>query len=130
MLEDPDAPKPFPNPFIHWVVYKNPAFRCRIERKSSTPPRIAINPRSTPGKKIDPAGKKLRRQDRIHRHGPPTRPRRIIIISKLYALDTTLDIVAGIDRDTLKAIMTGHIIEEAHLVGTLRKMGRRQSHQN
>jgi Raf kinase inhibitor-like YbhB/YbcL family protein len=24
VVEDPDAPKPFPNPFIHWILYKIP----------------------------------------------------------------------------------------------------------
>lgn len=114
LVEDPDAPKPFPNPFIHWVLYKIPPITTSLSEavpteKTLANPKGAMQGQNSAGKigyvgPAPPPG-----------HGPHH------YHFKLIALDTELSVVPGLDRDALKALLGNHILDQAELVGTYEK---------
>jgi len=99
IVEDPDAPA---GNWIHWIVYGIPV----IDR---------IQENSVPGTqgrndfdKLDYGGP-----------CPPSGVHRYFF--RLYALDTTLDLEEGINKDTLVNAMEDHILDQAELVGRFGK---------
>lgn len=99
IVEDPDAPA---GTWIHWVVYSIPV----IDQ---------IKENSVPGTQ----GKND--FDKLDYGGPcpPSGVHRYFY--RLYALDTTLDLEEGIDKDTLVNAMEDHILDQAELVGRFGK---------
>ena len=98
VMDDPDAPA---GTWVHWVVYNIPA-----ESRSLTPlPASARQGENSFGKTgyggpCPPKG-----------HGPHR------YFFRLYALDTMLDLQAPADSAGLRAVMNGHVIDNAELMG-------------
>ncbi|HTW95934.1 MAG TPA: YbhB/YbcL family Raf kinase inhibitor-like protein [Tepidisphaeraceae bacterium] len=111
IVEDPDAPKPYPNPFIHWVIYKIPPDISGLSEAIPTDEILSTPSGSVQGRNsamkigyvgcAPPPG-----------HGPHHYHFRI------FALDKPLELRPGMTRDELRAAMAGHIVEEGDLVGT------------
>ncbi len=98
IMDDPDASK---GPWIHWLIWDIPADKTMLSK----------------GEKIPyPQGKN---SAGIMGYGGPCPPQGTHrYFFRLYALDTILSLEKGSNRKQLEAAMTGHIIEEAQLIGT------------
>ena len=99
IVEDPDAPA---GNWIHWIVYGIPVID-RIQ-ENSVPGTQGRNDfdKMDYGGPCPPSG--------VHRY-----------FFRLYALDTTLDLEEGINKDTLVNAMEDHILDQAELVGRFGK---------
>jgi Raf kinase inhibitor-like YbhB/YbcL family protein len=104
ILDDPDAPGPFP--FVHWVIYGLPA------EAPSLPEGAAGE--SSPG--FLQGINSTRGQGYFGPSPPPGPAHRYMF--HLYALDHTLALKPGLDKRALLIAMEGHVLEEAVLVGT------------
>ncbi|MFH1191363.1 MAG: YbhB/YbcL family Raf kinase inhibitor-like protein [Candidatus Omnitrophota bacterium] len=99
IVDDPDAPM---GTWVHWVVFDIPPI-----------PGIAEN--SIPGiQGINSAGGK-----NYHGPCPPSGAYRYLF--KIYALDTVLNLKAGISKEQLEKAMQGHILASAQLLGLYKK---------
>jgi len=114
IVDDPDAP--MPTPWVHWVLWKIPADAAALPEgfTEETVPASA------------PAG--LRQGASSWRGGvgyrgpaPPAGHGVHHYHFKLYALDVVLDLPARSDKDALLAVMKGHILAEAELIGTYQR---------
>jgi len=102
---DPDAPS---GTFTHWVIFNIPA--NSHELKEGIPPKPMLLDGATQGKND---------LDEIGYTGPdppPGKPHHYCF--KLFALDTTLDLPAGVSHGELRARTPGHVLAEADLIGT------------
>ncbi len=101
ICDDPDAPRP--EPFVHWVVYKIPADRTGFPEGSTQGALEGQNDFGQTG------------------YGGPMPPRGHGVHHyhfKVYALDTELEVGAGLTKDQLLEAMEGHVLDEGELVGT------------
>lgn len=112
ICDDPDAPRP--EPWVHWVI-------CKIPPSASGLPEDVAKTK-TPG---EPAGALQGKNSwgRIGYGGPAPPPGHGVhhYHFKLYALDATLSLAPGLDKDHLLAEMKGHVIAEGELVGTYQR---------
>lgn len=100
-MDDPDVPKSAPvDVWDHWVVFNIPPTTRQILENWSVE---GVRGKGTRGE-LDYGGP--RPPDREHRY-----------FFKLYALDTELDLVEGASKQEVIDAMSGHIIEQAELVG-------------
>ncbi len=99
IVDDPDAPN---GDWVHWVVYDIPVM-ARIE-EDSIPGTQGMNSFG----ELDYGGP-----------CPPSGTHRYFF--RLYALNTTLGLPEGVDKNGLKERMEGHIIEYAELMGTYQR---------
>ncbi len=107
IVDDPDAPVAT---FVHWVLYNIPP--DRTELPEGVPPTLEV-----PG--IGLQGTNDFKDRRIGYRGPcppPGKPHRYFF--KLYALDTTLDIIPGASPANVERSMRGHILAQGYLMGT------------
>jgi Raf kinase inhibitor-like YbhB/YbcL family protein len=108
VMEDPDA-KPV-TPFVHWLAWNIPA------TVTSLPEGVQEQPRLT-----DPDGVLQGRNTRgsLGYYGPkpPVGEAAHHYHFQVYALDATLDVPFGSDRDTLLKAMQGHVIGKGEIVG-------------
>ena len=107
VVDDPDAPV---GTFIHWVLYNIPPDRSDLPE--GVPRQLEV-----PG--IGLQGTNDFRDNRIGYRGPcppPGKPHRYFF--KLYALNTTLDIIKGASAATVERAMRGHILAQGQLMGT------------
>jgi hypothetical protein len=95
VVDDPDAPA---GTFVHWVVFDIPLV-SKIEENS------------IPGKQ----GKNTTGKQNYASPCPPSGTHRYFF--KLYALDTVLNLEAGVSKGALEKAMQGHILEKAQLIG-------------
>ena len=111
IVDDPDAPDPAApkRTWVHWVLYDIPPSAHTLaadEAKSGVPagaqPGLNDWKRTGYGGPCPPIGR--------HRY-----------FHKLYALDTTLSHLKTPTKDQVLAAMKGHVLAEAHLVGTYQK---------
>ena len=114
ICDDPDAPspaRPAPNPWVHWVLYKIPPDTEALPEGIPTTARLDDPPGALQGKNSWPAtgyrGPAPPRGSGTHRY-----------VFKLYALDTELEIEPEMDKTTLVAEMSGHVLGEGRLIGT------------
>ena len=99
IVDDPDAPM---GTWVHWVVFDMPIL-AKIEENS------------IPGKQgVNTAG-----NQNYHGPCPPSGTHRYFF--KLCALDTRLNLQAGISKGQLEKTMQGHILAQAQLVGLYKK---------
>jgi len=99
--DDPDAPG---RTWDHWIVFNIPAHVTKIE-KGKEPEGVAGTNgwgRTGYGGPCPPSG--------THRY-----------FFKLYALDADLDLEEGSTKEDIEAVMAGHIIESAELMGTYKR---------
>jgi len=98
IVDDPDAPT---GTWVHWLVWNIPANKTSFSK----------------GENITfPQGKNDFGNLNYGGPCPPSGTHRYFF--KLYALDTTLKINDGSTKEQLESAMSGHIIEEAQLIGT------------
>lgn len=101
IVDDPGSPL---IKFVHWIVW-------------NIPPTIREFPE---GKEIIyPQGKNSFKKKGYLGPCPPYGKHKYFF--KLYALDTILDLDQKTTRKKTLRAMAGHIIDEAHLIGTFRK---------
>ena len=111
VVDDPDVPDPERplRTWVHWVVYDLPAADGGLPEAAS-PERL-------------PAGARQGLNDwkRTGFGGPCPPIGRHRYFHKLYALDTRLDALDRPTKAELERAMQGHILAEAHLIGTYQK---------
>jgi Raf kinase inhibitor-like YbhB/YbcL family protein len=104
LAEDPDAGSP--KPFVHWVVYDVPASSRGFSAGALPPGAVAG---------ANGSGKTGYRGP----HPPPDGDHHYHF--QVFALDRTLGLKPGADRDTAVAAMRGHVLAEGEVVGRFRK---------
>ena len=104
IMDDPDAPV---GTWVHWVLYNLPASTRSLPEAIAAEPELADGSRHGQNSwgRLDYGGP-----------CPPSGTHRYFF--KLYALDTSLDLPAGADKDGLLQAMEGHILSQAELMGT------------
>ena len=109
ICDDPDAPTP--EPWVHWVIYKIPTTATGLRENI---------PKT--GSMSEPAGamQGVNSWSAIGYRGPaPPRGHGVHHYHfKLYAVDTALNVAAGVDNKKLLSAMQGHIVAQGELVGT------------
>lgn len=107
ICDDPDAPM---GTWVHWVVFNIPGNTAQLSE--GVPPERELDVGAIQGmndfKKIGYGGP-----------CPPSGIHRYFF--KIYALDAELDLPAGAAKDHVMISMEGHVLEEAHLMGTYRR---------
>jgi Raf kinase inhibitor-like YbhB/YbcL family protein len=103
IVDDPDAPSGL---FTHWIVY-------------GIDPATMNLPEHVPARKKLPDGAQQGENGFGERgYGGPQPPRGAHrYFFHLYALDTDMDLPAGLSREELDSAIDGHVIEEAQLMG-------------
>jgi len=113
IVDDPDAPDPAAPKYtwVHWLVYNIPPSMAGLGEGAGNRPipaglrgGVGSSKKTGYGGPCPPIG--------THRY-----------FHKLYALDTMLPNLAAPDKDHLLEAMKGHVLGEAVLVGTYRKIG-------
>lgn len=104
ICEDPDAP--FPEPFVHWIVYAIPATTRAIATPLPEAAREGQN--STLKSGFTPAA-------------PPPGHGRHRYHFQLFALDTVSQLEPNVGRRALLEHMRGHVIAWGELVGTYQR---------
>jgi Raf kinase inhibitor-like YbhB/YbcL family protein len=109
IVDDPDAPM---GTWIHWVLFNIPA-DTRTLRED-----LPIT-----GKNVDPnaiyVGKNSSGNTKYDGPCPPSGTHRYYF--KLYALDTTINLLPGATKDQVLKEMDGHILASGELMGTFSK---------
>jgi Raf kinase inhibitor-like YbhB/YbcL family protein len=101
VVEDPDAPAP--TPFEHWVVWNIPGSVTQIPEGLKSG---AVQGRNGHGK-MGYAGPRPPVGDPPHHYH-----------FQVFALDRTLDVPPGADREKLLPAFRGHVLAKGDLVGT------------
>lgn len=108
IIDDPDAPDPAAPKmtWVHWVVFNLPPDVNGLEAAATLPAGAAAG---------------LNDWKVFHYKGPcpPVGTHRYF--HKLYALDIVLDGLRNPTKAQVEAVMVGHILDHAALVGTYRK---------
>jgi len=105
ICDDPDAPR---GTWVHWVLFNLPAATQELPEAVPTTATLANGARQ--GK--NDFGK-------LGYGGPaPPRGKPHRYFFKLYALDTMLDLEAGITKAQLEQAMQGHVLGQCQLMGT------------
>jgi Raf kinase inhibitor-like YbhB/YbcL family protein len=109
IVEDPDAPQP--TPFVHWVIYKIPPNADGLSegvpaRAHPATPAGAVQGK-TSFKKIGYGGPAPPKGHGTHHYH-----------FRLFALDAPLEVQGELDKKSLLAAMSGHVLEQGELVGT------------
>lgn len=112
IMEDPDS-KPI-TPFVHWVVWNIPANVTRLpeglqEQARLTEPEGLMQGRTSRGS-VGYFGPRPPVGDPPHHY-------HFLVL----ALDTTLSLPAGADRDQLLSAINGHVLAKGELVGTFKQ---------
>lgn len=107
ICDDPDAPM---GTWVHWVVFNIPGDMVGLPE--SIPPERKMDNGAIQGmndfKKIGYGGP-----------CPPSGTHRYFF--KIYALDAELDLAFGATKSHVLLSMEGHVLDEAHLMGTYRR---------
>lgn len=103
VMDDPDAPS---GTFVHWVFYNLPPDVDMISEGAQPEDIEALGGEN---------GTNSRGQTGHTGPCPPSGEHRYFF--KLYALDTTVDLTAGATKSELEAALSGHVIEQAELMG-------------
>jgi Raf kinase inhibitor-like YbhB/YbcL family protein len=102
MLEDSDAPNP---PFIHWIAYNI------APDADSLAPNAAARADSEMGQGTNSAG-----EEGYFGMRPPKGPPHHYHV-EVFALDDTLDVPDGADRERVLDAMNGHVLAKGEIVG-------------
>jgi Raf kinase inhibitor-like YbhB/YbcL family protein len=118
ICDDPDAPsrqKPFPNPWVHWVIYNLPADLKELPEGIARDAKLNIPAGAKQGLNSWPAGQNVGYLGPMPPNG--SGPHRYYF--KLYALDATINLAPEkATKETLLAAMQGHVVAELQLMGT------------
>ena len=111
IVDDPDAPDPKAPKmtWVHWVLYNMPPEAAGLKEalEASELPKDTLEGRNDWG--------------RIGYGGPCPPIGRHRYFHKLYALDATLPDLGKPSKAMLEKAMKGHVLAEAHLVGTYQR---------
>ncbi len=107
ICDDPDAPVAT---WVHWVLFNLPADTTKLPE--SVPPQETLESRAKQGTNDF-------RKTGYGGPCPPSGTHRYYF--KLYALDTEIDLEAGITKKDLLKAMEGHIIGEGQLMGRYKR---------
>ena len=109
IVDDPDAPM---GTWVHWVLFNIPADTRDLQED------LPVT-----GKNADPnaiyVGKNSSGKTRYDGPCPPSGTHRYYF--KLYALDTTLNLLPGATKDEVLKEMEGHILAQGEVMGTFSK---------
>ena len=103
ICDDPDAPG---KTWVHWIVYNLPNVAHSLPENVSS----SISPLSE-----SVQGKNDFKQVKYGGPCPPSGTHRYFF--KLYALDSKLNLESGATKAQVEAVMTGHILGKAQLIG-------------
>jgi len=108
IVDDPDAPSP--QPWVHWILYKIPATESALAegvhaKPAPSFPAVALQGKNSWGT-VGYRGPAPPRGHGVHHYH-----------FKIYALDSALNVAAGLDKPGLLRAMKGHILEETELIG-------------
>jgi len=104
IMDDPDAPM---GTWDHWVLFDIPAEARALPE--------AVPPDAEPAT----GGRHGRNSWQRLGYGGPCPPRGTHrYFFRLYALDTVLDLPAGVDKGRVMRVMEGHVLAQAELMGT------------
>lgn len=101
IVDDPDAPM---GTFDHWIAWNLSPDQTSLQEGADVPIEGINDFRETRYRGPCP---------------PPGAPHRYFF--KVYALDDTLDLPAGITKEQLIEAMEGHILGQAELIGTYQR---------
>jgi len=104
ICDDPDAPM---GTWVHWVVFDIPGDTAKLPER--IPPERKLENGAIQG---------MNDFNKIGYGGPcpPSGTHRYFF--KIYALDTKLDLPSGATKNHVMLSMEGHVLDEAHLMGT------------
>ncbi|HLM83989.1 MAG TPA: YbhB/YbcL family Raf kinase inhibitor-like protein [Candidatus Bathyarchaeia archaeon] len=103
IVDDPDAP--VPGGFVHWIL-------LNVDPKTSE-----IGENSVPSEAIP--GQNGANQSRYTGPCPPTGTHRYFF--KIFALDSPLNLDSSAKREDVERAMSGHILDQAELVGLYKR---------
>jgi Raf kinase inhibitor-like YbhB/YbcL family protein len=104
VVDDPDAMEPAGTVWLHWLVWNVDPTRKRIPEDWSTDAATAVEGENDYGE--------------VGYGGPDPPDREHAYRFRLFALDGSLDVPAGADRDRVERAMDGHVIETTTYEGT------------
>jgi Raf kinase inhibitor-like YbhB/YbcL family protein len=107
ICDDPDAPA---GTWVHWVIFDIPANINSLPEKVSRQEEIAG---------LGKSGKNSSRRYGYDGPCPPSGTHRYYF--KLYALDSMLNMNAGLTKEELLKAIKGHILAEAQLMGRYKR---------
>lgn len=115
ICDDPDAPTP--EPWVHWIIYGIPA-ECR-ELSEGVPPQkpLEADKYLKQGSNSWPASRTVGYRGPAPPRGHGTHH----YYFRLYALDQKLNAASGLDKQGLLALMKGHVLATAELIGTYKR---------
>ncbi|MEO6077724.1 MAG: YbhB/YbcL family Raf kinase inhibitor-like protein [Candidatus Andersenbacteria bacterium] len=99
IMDDPDSK---PTTWTHWTIWNIPADTTEIANKKLPEGSLEGNTSF----------------EKIGYGGPCPGVGKHRYFFKLYALDVVLNILAGADIDTLMQAISGHVLEQAQVMGT------------
>ncbi|MEK7208771.1 MAG: YbhB/YbcL family Raf kinase inhibitor-like protein [Patescibacteria group bacterium] len=105
IMDDPDAVKPAGRVWDHWIVFNLPPTITTIAENTVPAGMVGLN-----------SGGQINYQGPC----PPDREHRYFF--KLYALDTALNLIAGANKKEVEQAMTGHILDQAVLIGRYERL--------
>jgi Raf kinase inhibitor-like YbhB/YbcL family protein len=113
IMEDPDAKNP-PPPVIHWVAWNIPAaekgLREGLQKQDRLQDPDALRQGPNTSGMVGYRGPRPPEGDPPHHYHV-----------QLFALDKTLDIATGSNRDELLNAMRGHVLARGELIGTFQR---------
>jgi Raf kinase inhibitor-like YbhB/YbcL family protein len=109
VVEDPDAKEP--KPFVHWLLYNVPPATQRLHESLPGDQRLAEPPGAMQGRnsrgQVGYMGPRPPQGDPAHHYH-----------FEVFALDTTLAVNPGLDREALLGAMKGHVLASGEVLGT------------
>lgn len=115
ICEDPDAPTP--QPWVHWVLYKIPIDQPGLPEGVEPVKRPREVPGAMQGLNSWPSGQRIGYRGPAPPRGHGTHHYHFT----LYALDTPLEVSAGLSKEEILKAMSGHVIAKAEVVGTYKR---------
>lgn len=112
IVDDPDAPDE--DPFVHWVAY-------HIASNAQTLPEGASGAKVGNKGMIGAQGENSYQHMRYDGPNPPEQHGIHHYRFQLYALDAPIHVQGKLDKETLMAAMSGHVLTECELVGTYKR---------
>lgn len=111
ICDDPDAPRP--EPWVHWVLYRLPAGTTNLPEGMPRSAELAVPAGARQGTNSWP-------KDNVGYRGPLPPPGHGVhhYHFKVYALDTSLSLPPGADKQAVLTAMKGHVLAQGELIGT------------
>lgn len=110
ICDDPDAPA---GVWTHWVLFNIPADKNKLDEGAGL---------ANKNKLADASQQGLTDAGNVGYHGPcPPQGKYHRYFFKLYALDTLLELPAGISREELEVAMEGYVLAEAQTMARYKR---------